>query len=164
MRLLGFNLPEKSVLIHAVIGGVICFIVVFLISSMASPILLQILVFLGITGVMTYQDQFLLAAGLILFGTVYLVGGFCGGLYTGYQVQENLKVTLIIPGLIGFIIYIVITYFFGQIDLSIIGMIYGFFLPLLGNLVGAYLGGYAMNWPSEEEKEEAGKLTLELPK
>jgi len=164
MRLLESSLPQKSDLIHAVLGGAICFFAVFLVSSMASGILLQILVFLGWTGVMTYQDQFLLAAGLILFGTVYLVGGFCGGLYTGYKVKENLKVILAVPGLIGFTISTVIAYFFGHIDFSFIGMIYGFYLPLLGNLVGAYLGGYAMNWPSEEEKEEAGKLTLELQK
>ncbi len=159
------RLPDKWSLIHAAIGGGICFIVMFIVSDLAQGVMERILIYFGVIGVIVFQEQFALARIIILFGAVYLPSGFFGGLYTGYKVEEGLKTILAAPGVIGFSILTILTYFLGQFDPSSPDFAYRLILPLLGNIIGSYLGGYAMNWPSEEEEtEEVGKLTLDVKK
>jgi len=166
MRLLNFDLSEKMDFIHAALGGGICFFVMFLLSDLAQVALERLLIFFGVVGVVVFEQQFLLARLVIMFGVVYLTSGFCGGLYTGYNVKENLKIIFAIPGIIGFIGLTILTYFLGYVDLSTIDFTSEIFLPLLGSMLGAYLGGYTMNWPSEGEEtsEEIEKLTVDLRK
>jgi len=120
------------------------------------------LLYFGLIGVMTFQEQFVLALGILSFGAVYLLGGFLGGLYAGYQIEENLRIALAIPGIIGFTVYTASMYFLGATDFSNIDLLNRVFLPLVGNVAGAYLGGYAMNWPSEEEGESSEKFSVDI--
>jgi len=125
----------------------------------------RILIYFGVIGVVMFQEQFALARGMVMLGTVYLPGGFFGGLYTGYKVEEGLRTILAVPGAIGFVVLTILTYLLGQFDPSSIDFAYRLLFPSLGNIVGSYLGGYAMNWPTEEEEtEEVDKLTLDLGK
>ena len=161
MRSSGFDLPERSDLIHAAIGGGICFAVMLLFEFFAQRGFVSSLLYFGIIGVMAFQEQFALALGIFSFGTVYLLGGFLGGLYAGYQIEENLRVALAIPAIIGFVAYMASMFLLGSADLSTIDLVNNVFLPLAGSITGAYLGGYAMNWPSEEEGESFEKFSLE---
>jgi len=159
------ELPDKWSLVHTAIGGGICFIVMFVISDLAQGVMERILIYFGVIGVIVFQEQFALARSIVLFGAVYLPGGFFGGLYTGYKVEEGLRTILAAPGVIGFAILTILTYFLGQFDPSSPDFTYRLLFALLGNIIGSYLGGYAMNWPAEEEAtEEVGKLTLDLKK
>lgn len=162
MKSLGLALPGKSELIHSVIGGGICFVVAFFVLGIVPQVVVQSLMSLGIAGVITFQEEFVLATNLILFGAAYLTSGFIGGLYTGYQTEENLKITLAISGVVGYVILTVLMFFSGQIDPANVDLIGRLVLPLAGNVLGAYLGGYAMNWPSEEEEESFGKLSADF--
>jgi len=156
------DLPDKWSFIHAAIGGAICFLVTILISDLIQVGLQQILINSGCFGVVSFEE-FAIARDIIMFGVVYLSSGFCGGLYTGYQTDENLRIVLLIPGVIGFIAVIILTYFLGYLNLSNMNFIIkSVILPLIGNVIGAYLGGYTMNWPSEEDVPEVEKLTLDL--
>ena len=158
----GFDLPGRSDLIHAAIGAGICFFVMFFFEFFAQRGFISSLLYFGLIGVMAFQEQFVLALAIFSFGTVYLLGGFLGGLYAGYQIEENLRVALAIPGIVGFIIYTVAMYLLGATDFSNIDLANRVLLPLVGNVAGAYLGGYAMNWPSEEEAESFEKLSLDV--
>jgi hypothetical protein len=151
------DLPEKWDLVHAAIGGGICFIILLLGSDFAQGIHEQVLVFFNIIGVMFYQEQYGLARSIIMFGSLYLLSGFCGGIYAGYKVENGLSVILAIPGLIGFTTLALLSFFLGQFDVSGLNILNLFLIPLLGDVIGSYLGGYAISWPSREEKEETAK-------
>jgi len=159
---LGLALPGKSELLHSVIGGGICFVVAFLVSGVLPGGVVQSLMSLGIAGVISFQDEFILATNVILFGAAYLPSGFIGGLYTGYQTEENLKITLAISGVLGFVILTVLLFFLGQVSPANLDLVGRLILPFAGNVLGAYLGGYAMNWPSGEEEESFGKVSVEV--
>lgn len=166
MRLLGFDLPEKMDFFHSALGGGICFLFIFFLANIATAALERLLIFFGVVGVTVFEEPFTIAKSILLFGIVYLPGGFCGGLYTGYQVEENLKTILAIPGIIGFSALTFSMHFLGYLNLSNMYSVIEVFLSLLGNLIGAYLGGYTMNWPSgeEESSEEIEKLRTDLGK
>jgi hypothetical protein len=157
-----FNLPERTDLIHAAIGGGICFIIMFLILDITRGLAMQGLVYFGVVGVVAFREQFSLALGLILFGAGYLPAGFIGGLYTGYQTEENQKVLLAIPGAIGFIAINILTVLLGNVNVASTEFASTILWSLVGNVAGAYLGGYAINWPSEEEEESPGKFSVEF--
>jgi hypothetical protein len=148
-----FNLPEKSVLIHWAIGGVICILSMFLLRGLVFTVLEEILVYFGLLGAVFFEETSVFAATAFSFGIVYLTAGFCGGLYTGYNIDENLKIFLAIPGIIGFTALTIALYFFGDLASLNISLVGDIFLPFLGSLIGSYLGGYAMNWPTKEEEE-----------
>jgi hypothetical protein len=151
---------EKIHIVHIIIGGTICLFTTFLLVDIAQTFLIQILVNLGIVGVMVYADEFQIATMAFIFGLAFVVGGFLGGLYTGYQISENLRTVLLLPALIstfGFALILVL--FAGYtVDISFTGLIV---MQLLGNAAGSYLGGYTLNWAVKEEKT-GEKLTLEL--
>lgn len=157
-----FDLPERSDLIHAAVGAGICFFVMFFFEFLAQRGFISSLLYFGLVGVMAFQEQFALALAIFSFGTVYLLGGFLGGLYAGYQIEENLRVALAIPGIVGFIVYVASMFFLGGANLSNIDLANRVFLPLVGNVSGAYLGGYAMNWPGEEEDESFERLSVDV--
>ncbi len=159
-----FNEIEKWDLIYALIGGGLGFIVVWVTSVLIFDpngigAVYWSLASLGILGIISFQEQFALASAIMQFGIVHLLGGFCGGLYTGYKVEKKLKFLLIIPGiatfLISFLIFIASTYFQGgAVNLSTTNLLGTVILPITGNLTGSYLGGYAINWPTKEETEK----------
>ena len=152
MKLPEFDMSGKRGFIHAAIGGGICFLIMLLTMDIAQAGLQQILVFFGSIGVTIFQQEYALAAGIILLGIVYLPAGFIGGLYTGYQTDENPKILLGITGVLAFVILVIIFYFFGLFSTPNVDYINRILLPFVGNIAGAYLGGYAMNWPGEEEE------------
>jgi hypothetical protein len=134
--------------LHAALGGGISFSIVFFLTDFAERGLTQLLLYLGITGVMIFEP-FGFAREIFIFGLVYIVAGFFAGLYTGYQIEENLKVILFFPGLIGFVLFLTV---------SIITNMYISFntiiFSLLGNIIGSFLGGYTLNWSREEDHSE----------
>jgi hypothetical protein len=154
MELSRFYRLEKRDFMHIAIGGAICFFVMFLLSGFAYPGLEQTLIYFGVIGVVIFEESYTFAVAIFLFGVIYLTAGFCGGLYTGYNIEENLKTVLVIPGIIGFAAFTFLLYLSGNLVPSTTSLISNVFLPLLGNVIGSYLGGYAMNWPSEEEEED----------
>jgi hypothetical protein len=133
--------------LHAALGGGISFSIVFFLSDFAERGLTQLLLYLGITGVMIFEP-YMFASQIFSFGFVYLVAGFFAGLYTGYQVEENLKLVLVFPGLIGFILFLtvsIITNMYIPLNLIV--------FSLIGNIIGSYLGGYTLNWSKEDYSE-----------
>jgi len=151
----------KREIAHAGVGGVICLFAMFIASGLIDIGLERLLVYLGILGV-TLFEPYVIAKAAIVFATVYLVGGFLGGLYTGYATEKGLKITLLITGGIGYIGFLLLLLLFGGLNLSHINYLERVVLPLLGNVIGAYLGGYTTGMPSEEPEEEEGKIRLEL--
>jgi len=151
----------KKEILHSAIGGGICFISMVFLTSFIRYIniqLEQLLVTLGILGVTAFEP-YAIARAAIVFAPIYLLCGFLAGLYTGYLTEE-LKITLPITGGIGFIGFIVLLFFYGGLNLN--NYLEFVVLPLLGNIVGAYLGGYTVIWPGEEEEEEEEGIRLEL--
>jgi len=154
--------PTKKDILHSVVGGFICFLITIVLFSFMDIILKQILISLGVSGVVAFTT-FAIAKAAIVFALVYLVCGFIGGLYTGYFVEKGLRITLLITGGVGFVSFLVLLYFFGRVTLNI-GYYYleMIILPLLGNIIGAYLGGYTISWQSEGEEVEEEGIRLDL--
>jgi len=156
-----YTVTKKDIL-HSAIGGGLSFLAMVFLSSLMNIALQRILMSLGILGV-TVFEPFAIAKAAIIFALVYLICGFLGGLYTGYYAERGLKITLPITGGIGFFAFLLLLFFYGKLnsDINYLEMI---ILPFLGNVIGAYLGGYTVNWPSETEEEEEAEeeFTLDL--
>jgi hypothetical protein len=137
--------------VHIAVGGGICFAITILVINPAQSFFQQVLFTIGMAGVSLFVDYYQIARGLFLLGLVYLPGGFGGGLYTGYNVYVNLKRILFIPAVIGTVGFFLLVTVFGDqpITFEFVGLM---LLQLIGNAVGSYLGGYAINWgyPHEE--------------
>jgi len=162
MDLPRFDLSRIWSLIHILIGGALCFFALYILSALVQRGIETLMVNFGVLGAMIF-DQTMNAIYIMMFGIVHLPSGFCGGLYTGYKTKENLKIALALPGIIGFVAMILLRYFYGYFDLSNIDWTKDILMPLVGNTIGAYLGGYTLNWPTEEESAEEGeKITLYL--
>ncbi|RLI12814.1 hypothetical protein DRO35_02080 [Candidatus Bathyarchaeota archaeon] len=143
------DLPTKKDIINSLIGGALCFLSAIFLSSFVDILLGQILQYFGISGVIIFRS-FYIAKAIIFFALVHLICGFIGGVYTGYTVKSRIKIAYFITGQLGFIGFLVFTTFLSKVDF----MSYYFeviVLPLLGNLLGAYLGGYTIHWKSKEE-------------
>jgi hypothetical protein len=141
-KLPGLGSLEKMQIVHLVIGGVICLFTTLLLFDLAQNVLLQILMNLGFVGVMVYNES-QIATAAFRFGIAYLVGGFIGGLYTGYQIYD-FKVILLISTIIstfGFALLLLLLANY-PLNVNFIGLV---MLQLLGNTFGLYLGGYAIN-------------------
>ena len=152
---------EKEDLIHAAIGGGVCFLLMFLLTELAQIGLQQILINLGMIGVMVFKEPFQIARLIFVFGIAHLTSGFCGGLYTGYKVLENMKIILLIPGVIGTVGFVLLLLIMGRLgtpDADYIGYV---LLPFIGSVTGSYLGGYAINWSVEEEEQSFEDLTFD---
>lgn len=132
-------------------GGVICFLAAFTLLSMWQWILSRLLLALGCFGLLSFVEEVRPAVVALLMVVIHLPSGFLGGLYTGYKIKENLRIILIYPSVIGVAALAIVQLYFHAIDLSFEGLGREVFLPLLGNIAGSYLGGYTMNWESEEE-------------
>ncbi len=157
-----FQLPKIRELVHIVIGGAICLFIIYILLSVS--VVENLFMISGSLGILIFQET-LNALEIITFGIVYLPSGFLGGIYTGYQISENLRIILLFPGMIGFVILTLLKYFSGNINPSDINLMGDILIPLLGSVIGSFLGGYTINWESEEEKtEEIREIRLrELP-
>jgi len=149
-------------IVHVIVGGAICLSTMFTLFGLIGFLLEQILMRFNMLGVVVFES-FTIARTIISFASVYLISGFLGGLYTGYFTQRGLKATLPITGIIGFVGFSLLLFFSGgSLDFSE-NFLERLILPISGSIIGAYLGGYTINWPSEEEEtEEEGKIRLEL--
>jgi len=153
---------EKEDLIHAAIGGGICFLLIVLLSDIAYNGLQQILINWGMIGVMVFKEPFEIAQLIFMFGIVHLTSGFCGGLYTGYNVLKNLKIVLLIPGVVGTVGFIVLLLIMGRLGTPDVDYYVSYvLLPFIGSVTGSYLGGYAINWYVEEEEQSFEDLTFD---
>lgn len=152
---------EYRSLLHIAIGGGISFGATYFLLSIV-PVGVRLLLFsLGYVGLLAFTEAGS-AMSLFTFGTVFLPSGFFGGLYTGSKIKENLRIILVFPALIGFIGLIALRYFTGYINLSAIDPQNDFLIPILGNVVGSYLGGYAVNWEFEETARPSETIELDL--
>jgi len=144
------DLPTKRDIANSLVGGTLCFLSAVFLSSFVDLLLEQILLYFGISGVTAFES-FSIAKAIIFFALVHLICGFISGLYTGYVTEKGVKITLFITGQIGFIgffIYMTLLskiYFVSHYYLEVIS------LPLLGNILGAYLGGYTIRWKNVKE-------------
>ena len=138
-----------------IFGGMICFLMAFFLLSGSPPIWLfiiyKLLQAVGAYGLLAFYKEVEPALILFMIAIVYLPSGFLGGLYTGYKTKENLKIVLLYPSLIGFAILLILQLYFGVLDLSSPNLGRDILVPLVGSIVGSYLGGYAVNWEKEEE-------------
>mgnify|MGYP001118821641 CR=1 FL=1 len=153
-----FDSSMYSVLLHMALGGAICLFTMYILLSI-SPLGIEMILFnLGCFGLVAFSES-VNALSLFLLGTTYLPSGFLGGLYTGYKIKENLTIILVIPALIGVLGLIALRFFTGYINLSSFNFQNEVFIPFLGGVIGVFLGGYAMNWETEEaESSEAIEL------
>jgi len=152
----------KNEILHSAIGGGICLIGTLFLSSLVNVAIQRTLIFFGILSVIAFEP-FHIARAAISFALVYLTCGFLGGLYTGHY-TEKLRITLSITGGIGFVGFLLLTFFYGGSNLNT-NYLETIILPFFGNIIGAYLGGYTTGWPAEsEEMEELGeeRITLDL--
>ena len=141
--------------IHLSIGAAIIFFMIYILSGVLHASLSEIVAFLGYGGVMIL-DETTSAIQVLLFGVVYLPSGFLGGLYTGFRLnQDEMRVNLFthqaLLGVAGFSILFLARLILGFLSPSVVDYVTDILLPLSGCVLGGYLGGYAMNWPSEEE-------------
>ena len=142
---------SKGDVINSLIGGVICFFTMIVLPGIMDTLFRQILVFLGIIGVMAF-DSFRIAHAIIIFGIAYLICGFLGGLYTGYRVEIRLNLFLFITASIGFISFVLLSYYLGHLTLP--NVYIDVIIPALaGIFIGVYLGGYTIIWPYRHEEE-----------
>jgi len=151
-------------LIHIVIGGLIYLISVFFLEILVQSITDWIFRTMGIYGVLAYKEA-QNAYYIIRLGTIYLSSGFLGGLYTGYKIKEKLKLIMIFPSIIGFLLVFILQYFFGYLTPAVLASLSNstkiIVAPMLVSLSGSYLGGYTINWEVEEVIEEKISLLLE---
>ena len=78
---------ERMDLVHAAIGGAICFGITILVLDIVYNGLLNLLYSLNMAGVTFFIENYMMARALFIFGVVYLTSGFCGGVYTGYNLS-----------------------------------------------------------------------------
>ncbi|RLI42831.1 hypothetical protein DRO64_05980 [Candidatus Bathyarchaeota archaeon] len=150
---------SKGDVINSLIGGIICFFTMMVLPGIMDMLFRQILIFLGIIGVMAF-DSFKIAHSIIFFGTAYLICGFLGGLYTGYKVEARLNLFLFITAFTGFISLVILLYYLGH--LTIPNIYIDVIIPALaGSFIGVYLGGYTIIWPYRHE-EETSTLNINL--
>ena len=150
---------SKGDVINSLIGGIICFFTMMVLPGIMDMLFRQILIFLGIIGVMAF-DSFKIAHSIIFFGTAYLICGFLGGLYTGYKVEARLNLFLFITAFTGFISLVTLLYYLGH--LTIPNIYIDVIIPALaGSFIGVYLGGYTIIWPYRHE-EETSTLNINL--
>jgi len=150
---------SKGDVINSLLGGVICFFAMMILPGIMDTLFRQILVFLGIIGVMAF-DSFKIAHAIIIFGIAYLICGFLGGLYTGYRVEARLNLFLFITASTGFIFFLLLSYYLGHLTLP--NVYIDVIIPALaGSFIGVYLGGYTIIWPYRHE-EETSTLTVDL--
>jgi len=129
------------------------------------PVLVRMtLVNFNSLGLLSFAEVGSEAMALLSLGIIYLPSGFLGGLYTGYRIDENPKFPLIISGLIGSAVLIILKYFTGYLDVSNLSIfVYEFAFPLLGNVVGTYLGGYTMQWDTGKAETISEGINFEAP-
>ena len=148
-----------SDVLNSLLGGIICFSTMTILPGIMDMLFREILVFLGIIGVMAF-DSYRIAHAIIFFGITYLVCGFLGGLYTGYKVETRLNLFLFITASIGFIFFVILLYHMG--DLTLPNVYIDVIIPaLMGSFIGVYLGGYTIIWPYRHE-EETSTPTINL--
>jgi hypothetical protein len=155
---------ERMDLVHMLIGAAVCLGITELVSDLIWYEFPQFLFNLGMLGVVFFTGYYQVAEGLLYFGLAYLTGGFCGGIYTGYNVLANLKRILLILAAISTVGHVLLAIAFSNFSSTpeFIGLV---LLQLAGNALGSYLGGYAINWGyMHEESRTEEKLTLEMPK
>jgi len=162
LKLLSTDSANIMILIHMSIGAAIIFVMIYILSNVLHTSLSEIVTFLGYGGVMIL-DETTSAIQVLLLGVVYLPSGFLGGLYIGYRLNQRetrvkLLTHLALPSLAGFSILFLARFILGFLNLSVVDYATDILLPLSGCVIGGCLGGYAMNWPSEEERflEEDG--------
>lgn len=144
---------ERGDLVHIAIAGTIGFGITIFLLDMVQNGFMQMLFNLNMGGVVFFIDNYQVARNLFIFGLVYLTGGFCSGIYFGYNIYPNLKKTLFIPALIstvGFLLLVTIIDKY-PITLGLVGLLT---IQLTGNTIGSYLGGYAINWGQLHSKSE----------
>ena len=153
-------------LVHTAIGGAICFGITLLVLDIVYNGLPYLLHSWGMAGVTFFMDYYLIARALFIFGLVYVTSGFCGGVYTGYNVYTNLKEFLFIPAIISAIGYIIVIMVIANYPITseFISLV---ILQFFGNTLGSFIGGYAINWKYLKEEpgtETSEKFTLETSK
>jgi len=136
--------------IHMALGGAICLLVTYILLIISTQGLQTLFLSFNCLGLLVFEEV-TLAVSIINFGITYLPGGFCGGLYTGYRIKENLRIMLLFPGIIGFVAFILLRYFTGYLTLSNLSIEKEILVPLAGHIIGVYLGGYTINWKKKEE-------------
>lgn len=151
---------ERMDLVHIAVGGIISFgIVIFLIDIVQNGFL-QILFNLNMGGIIFFLDIYQTTRNLFVFGLVFLTSGFCGGIYTGYNLYPRLKKILFIPAVISTVgVFLLITVINGYaVTFEFMSLM---LMLLAGNIIGSYLGGYAINWGEMHgESEVSEKFTL----
>jgi len=142
-----------SDVLNSLLGGIICFSTMTILPGIMDMLFREILIFLGIIGVMAF-DSFRIAHAIIFFGIAYLICGFLGGLYTGYRVEARLNLFLFITASIGFILFVILLYYLGHLTLPNIYI--DVIIPALtGSFIGVYLGGYTIIWPNRHTEEKS---------
>ena len=151
MKRMNIDLSKLGESAPIILGGIICFFTAFSLLAMSQWIIHKTLFTFGCMGLLAFEET-VPAIVMSLLVLVYLPSGFFAGLYTGYKIKENLRVILIYPPLIGFAALMILRIYLGGLDLSLEGIGRDALIPLVGNVVGSYLGGYTMNWEMEEEE------------
>jgi len=150
-------------IIHILIGGLIYFVSILFLEMLTRSILDWIFRTTATYGVLAYEEA-LNAYYIIRLGSIYLPSGFLGGLYTGYKIREKLKLIMIFPCVIGFLLVLLLQYFSGylisMILASLSDLMKTIIVPIIISLGGSYLGGYTLNWQVEEVTEERISLIL----
>ena len=150
----------RSDLVNSLLGGAICFLSMAFIADIIELLLRQLLVSLGIIGVIAF-DSFKIARTVIIFGAAYLTSGFLGGLYTGYKAEGRLNPLLFITAAVSFVSFVVLSFLLGRLSLP--NAYLEILAPALaGDAIGVYLGGYTIIWPYTHEEEEPSAFTLDL--
>lgn len=149
----------RKIALNSLIGGTILFGAVIFFDMILFSVTNWIYVSMGIMGLSAY-DETATAYYIIKLGTVYLTGGFLGGLYAGYKIKESLKITMAFPAIIGSLLLLLVVaaqFSFGYrslLELDFLWLIRNIIVPLLISLFGSYLGGYTVNWEVEEKPKE----------
>jgi len=147
---------SRNEIMHAAIGGGICFLMLLILTSITGFLelaLYQVLQFFGILGIVVFESYAMVRLSMI-FVPIYFISGFLGGLYTGHFTEkEAMNIKLLITGGIGSIGFLLLVVFFG--NLSLLSSLYLELLvfPILGSIGGAYLGGYTVKKPGESDEE-----------
>ena len=135
-----------------ILGALICLFSMFILLTVSQMIVQRLFLALGCAGLLVFEEStFALIVSLIAI--VYLPSGFLGGFYVGHKMEENLRIALLFPSLIAFVILTVLRFYFGGLILSFERLGRDVLLPLLGNVAGSYLGGYTVIWGKEESIE-----------
>jgi len=155
---------KRGNLVHIAIAGAIGFGITVLLFAMVPDGFMQLLFNLNMGGIIFFIDLYQVARNLFIFGLVYLTGGFCSGIYAGYNVYPNLKKTLFIPAVINTVGFLLLVTLIDNYPVTM-GLVYLLLIQLTGNTIGSYLGGYAINWGElHKETETPEKLSLKTRK